>query len=133
MIRKFFNSTISVIDETKNNSGMFIIQVEQLGSSILVEFCPQGEQLDLIPFTIAGLPQKEPQNKEDDNEKANEYLSVVINNDPFGKYSGCELYTIFQNNDQKWIENCLKNMKNEYIRSRVEFLKGWYTKNKLWQ
>lgn len=135
MIRKYINSKVilikgvsiieeKVIEDIINNK--FIIQVEPQMDNLIVEYCESAQIVDLIPFTSnISTPRQEPQG---DLHKVEEYREVVINNDPFGKYGGHSLGEIFDAQDINWINRCIKDMRNDYIKSRVEYLKDHYKK-----
>lgn len=135
MIRKYINSNVKlirgisiieekIIEDIINNK--YIIQVEPQMDNLIVEYCDKSEIVDLIPFTSnISTPRQEPQG---DLHKVEEYREVVINNDPFGKYSGYAIGDIFDAQDINWINRCIKDMRNDYIKSRVEYLKDHYKK-----
>lgn len=59
------------------------------------------------------------------------YLDTVINKDPFGgKYSGLKIKTVFENGDKQWLTTALKEMKNEFIKDRLQYIidRGGYGK-----
>lgn len=59
------------------------------------------------------------------------YLDTVINKDPFGaKYSGKKIREVFENGDAKWLETALKELRNEFIRDRLQYIvdRGGYGK-----
>lgn len=105
----------------------FIIQAEQVGDIILVEHCANDQVTELIKFDALSGIIKPVEPKQNDAEKIAEYRDVVLKNDPFQKYSGKKLGEIMDANDDKWVDLCLKNMKNEYIRERIKFL--WEHRN----
>ena len=135
MIRKYINSKVifikgvsiieeKIIEDVINNK--FIIQVEPQMDNLIIEYCESTQMVDLIPFTSnMSTPRQEPQG---DLHKVEEYREVVINNDPFGKYSGYDIGDIFDAQDINWINRCIKDMRNDYIKSRVEYLKDHYKK-----
>lgn len=135
MIRKYINSKVilikgvSIIEEKVIEdiiSNKFIIQVEPQMDNLIIEYCESAQIVDLIPFTSnISTPRQEPQG---DLHKVEEYREVVINNDPFGKYAGHSLGEIFDAQDVNWINRCIKDMRNDYIKSRVEYLKDHYKK-----
>lgn len=134
MIRKYINSKMKyIIDENDveylfaEENKFFIIQVEpSINNCLIVEYCESAQMVDLIPFTSnISTPRQEPQG---DLHKVEEYREVVINNDPFGKYAGHSLGEIFDAQDVNWINRCIKDMRNDYIKSRVEYLKDHYKK-----
>lgn len=59
------------------------------------------------------------------------YLDTVINKDPFGaKYSGKKIREVFENGDAKWLETALRELRNEFIRDRLQYIvdRGGYGK-----
>lgn len=50
-------------------------------------------------------------------------LDTKLINDPLGKYNGCNLRVPFDRNDTEWIEWCLNNMHNKFIRDKIELIK----------
>lgn len=135
MIRKYINSKITAFRIAETDGEMirdlqnkyFIIQIDlPTNHCAIVEYCEYSEIVDLIPFTSnIPTPRQEPQG---DLHKVEEYREVVINNDPFGKYGGHSLGEIFDAQDINWINRCIKDMRNDYIKSRVEYLKDHYKK-----
>lgn len=51
-------------------------------------------------------------------------LDTMLNNDPRQKYTGCNLRVPFDRGDWEWINWCLDNMHNEFIRKRIELIKN---------
>lgn len=51
-------------------------------------------------------------------------LDTMLNNDPRQKYTGCNLRVPFDRGDWEWINWCLENMHNEFIRKRIELIKN---------
>lgn len=59
------------------------------------------------------------------------YLETYINRDPFGgKYSGKMIKEVFEAGDKRWLDTALKEMKNEFIRERLQYIidRGGYGK-----
>ena len=123
MKRLFLNSKIGAVEDIDlRDDTFFVIQAEKVGEYIFIEYCQQDEVVDLIPFDVVNNGQKQQPKKQSDDEKIAEYRNVILNKDPFGKYSGKTLGEIVDSGDDQWIEKVLKNMKNDYIRTRLEFL-----------
>ena len=127
MKRLFVNSTIETVPTDSTITGVsqdvYIIQVEQMINFWCVEYCKQDEVVDLIPFdTVVNSGQKPARKPESESDKIAEYRAVVLNKDPFGKYSGKTLGEIIDANDEQWLDKVVKTMKNDYIRQRIEFL-----------
>lgn len=135
MIRKYINSNIKILKGVSMIepdglevllSSIYIIQVEPQLDNLIIEYCMQGEQIELIPFTAnMSTPKQEPQG---DIHKVEEYRGVVINRDPFGKYSDCTLGEVFDNKDIVWINKAIREMRNEWLKDRIVYLKDFYTK-----
>lgn len=127
MLRKYTNSKISIF-EINLLKGFedycFVIQTETVGDKLLIEWCKNSEILDLQPFLMV-TPQGT-KTASFDNSKYDEYISVVINNDPFCKYSGKTLGDIFTAQDKKWIDKAIQEMRNNYIKDRVIYLRDYY-------
>ena len=57
-------------------------------------------------------------------------LDTVLNNDPLGRYNGCNLRVPFDKRDEQWVEWVLANMHNKYIKDKVKLIKeSGYGKN----
>lgn len=126
MKRLFLNSKISICDINQFEiNDLYLIQFEMSGISILYEWCEKNEIADLIPFNTLTLPaaQKEEENHFD---KVDEYRAVVLNNDPLFKYNDTPLGDIFDKHDADWINKALRVMKNEFIKTRIKYLKDFY-------
>lgn len=133
MIRKFINSKLILIDLEQiedvelDNKMFLVIQTERVNEKyILVEKIERENLCDLIQLTSVISTQKQNTQNEDFDEKLEEYRSVILNKDPFGKYSGVSLGEIFDKKDITWIMQCVNNMKNEFIRERVAYLEHYY-------
>lgn len=50
-------------------------------------------------------------------------LDTVLNNDPLGRYNGCNLRVPFDKGDKQWVEWVLENMHNKFIRDKVKLIK----------
>ena len=130
MKRLFVNSEVVILPTNAENivSSLskikYIIQLEKLEEELyFVEHCNQDEVVDLIPFdTVVNSGQKPARKPESESDKIAEYRAVVLNKDPFGKYSGKTLGEIIDANDEQWLDKVVKTMKNDYIRQRIEFL-----------
>ena len=127
MRRLFVNSEFKIVDiDTLDRFGLekkYIIAVERIGEDYICEYCQQDEVVDLIPFdTVVNSGQKPARKPESESDKIAEYRAVILNKDPFGKYSGKTLGEIIDANDEQWLDKVVKTMKNDYIRQRIEFL-----------
>ena len=50
-------------------------------------------------------------------------LDTVLNNDPLGRYNGCNLRVPFDKKDDQWVEWVLANMHNKFIKDKVKLIK----------
>lgn len=128
MIRKYLNSEIGLFDLKGSPSILeivkkkYIIQTEITNNFILFEVCDFDKIVELIPFNLQSL-------KKDDNiesDKLEEFRETILNNDPFFKYSGAKLGEIFDAKDKAWLSKALREMRNAYIKERLEYLNGYY-------
>ena len=132
MKRVFLNSEIFFAfgfnDEDIDNifDDKYIIQVESMLNCLIFEYCNKSDILDLIPFVASNMQEMAKNQPRGDINKVNEYRDVIINKDPFMVYSDCPIGKIFDDKNAKWISRCLKEMKNEYIKDRVEYLVDYY-------
>lgn len=127
MLRKYLNSKIVVIEAPSacglDDEEMIVIQTENLGNDkIIVEKVERQAIFDLISIGNVMTNKEPPKQSAKNEDKISEYAEVIINNDPFGKYSGHKLGEIFEKGDRAWVVNCLKSMKNEYIKDRVRYI-----------
>ena len=130
MIRKFLNSRIDIMELKSPNyefAGLapdtFFIQEEKINDNmIILETCKNAEVMDLIPFSTMGANNNTIKENTFDDDKIKEYSEIVLNNDPFFKYSGSKLGVIIEARDINWIQRALKEMRNEYIKTRIEYL-----------
>ena len=123
MLRKFKNSAINFVtleDYKTISFKYFVIQTEKFSDSIVeVEYCNYEDEL--VELRVASTSKSQAQ--EDD--KITEYRAIVLNNNAFnGKWSGKTLGEVFDAKDYEFIDNAIKNMRNEYIRERIEFLRN---------
>lgn len=51
-------------------------------------------------------------------------LDTVLNNDPLGRYNGCNLRVPFDKGDTQWVEWVLANMHNKFIKDKVKLIKA---------
>lgn len=132
MRRLFLNTKIEYIYDYREDIvnpiffNGYIIQAEELHNGMLIEWCDKKEILELIPFVAGNMANMAKNQPVGDVEKVNEYRETIINKDPFMIYSDCPIGKIFDDKNEKWISRCLKEMKNEYIRDRVEYLVKYY-------
>lgn len=104
----------------------YVIQVESMPSGLIFEYCNNSDILDLIPFVESNMQEMAKNQPRGDINKVNKYRDVIINKDPFMVYTDCPIGKVFDDKNVKWISRCLKEMKNEYIKDRVEYLVDYY-------
>ena len=147
MIRKFWDSQIKILNLEESNIDeidYLVIQAEKLSDNLLLIECLKKEQIfDAEPMTLKNNKKESNSEKINENSDAKntnlhknaanatlnqveEFRDVTINHDPFGKYSGRTLGEIFDKEDWGWVEKVITSMKNDYIKSRVEFLAEHY-------
>lgn len=133
MLRKYINSEMIFLDAkllvtaTKMEEHSLIIQTERISDTIvLAEIISRDEIFELIPFGNLTTTPTNNKTQQVDEDLIYDYRETIINNDPFGKYSGTKLGEIFDKNDIGWVNNCIKNMKNAYIKDRVNYLAKYY-------
>lgn len=108
--------------ETTESAQNQILQIAQLTDIIIIEYISRLEEEMTAP---CGQPQH-------DIDFEN-YLDTIINRDPFGaKYSNQPIKAVFEAGDKQWLDTALKNMKNEFIRERLQYIveRGGYGKIK---
>lgn len=139
MKRVFLNSEIFFQFISKDDlfgkvlEDKYVIQVEGLTNGLVIEYCDKKDILDLIPFVASNMQEMAKNQPRGDINKVNEYRDVIINKDPFMVYSDCPIGKIFDDKNAKWISRCLKEMKNEYIKDRVEYLVDYYkSRGEIW-
>lgn len=115
----FWGDDITLITLEEENTIIQIIPIEE-SNKLLVEYVSKLEENLREPV---GIPTHDMQMQDN--------LDTIINYDPFGnKYSGKPIRDIFEAGDKAWIDKALKNMKNEYIREKLEYIvsRGGYGK-----
>lgn len=131
MLRKYINSKIVclqvAIDYSLDSKEDIVIQTEKLTDTLIIaETVSRYNLCELIPFgNLTTIPTNN-KTQQVDEDLIYDYRETIINNDPFGKYSGTKLGVIFDANDKGWVNNCIKNMKNTYIKDRVSYLAKFY-------
>ena len=100
-----------------------LIHLQIIDDILIVEYIPK-ENMEQYIGEKAQPTSTEQAGKSKEEQDIENALDTVLNNDPRGKYNGCLLRDIFDNHDNEWVEWCLKNMHNEFIRSRVELIKN---------
>lgn len=100
---------IQIIESDKNP----IIYIEYIPEAFLKEYMEEQSTIKLD--AVQPVKNQEEESIEDD-------LNTVLNKDPRNKYSGKTLKEIFDANDMEWLHWALSNMKNEFIRKKLEKL-----------
>lgn len=135
-ISKYSNIAVLKIEDIKSlgDAGCDkVIQVVMDERFVAVEFIP-NEFLEsyLLENTKQGaliLTDKEapfdsfPQKTQEQMELETA-LDTVLNNDPLGRYNGCNLRVPFDKGDAQWVEWVLENMHNKFIKDKVKLIKG---------
>lgn len=123
MLRKFKNSyvaTYNIIDLNRVfcTGELQIVQTEKLTDElILVESVDNWENLDELKMS-------QTKSQSEEQSKIDEYRAIVLNSNQFnGKWSNKTLGELFDAKDTEFIDKAIHEMKNEYIRTRIEFLK----------
>lgn len=130
MIRKYLNSEFNLYDLRGSSSSSlkevlqskYILQTEVTENFLSIEFCDFEKIVELIPFNLQTLKN----NDNIESDKLEEFRETILNNDPFFKYSGAKLGEIFDAKDKAWLSKALKEMRNAYIKERLEYLNGYY-------
>ena len=123
MLRKYKNSSVTLIEIGLGARGMqdwdSVIQTEKITDTLLlVEYANDFD--DLIDFKMS-----QSTSQSDEQAKIDEYRAVVLNANQFnGKWGNHTIGEIFDANDTEFIDKAIREMKNEYIRTRIEYLKG---------
>lgn len=87
--------------------------------SYLLENTKQGA---LIPTDKEAPFDSSPQKTQEQMELETA-LDTVLNNDPLGRYNGCNLRVPFDKGDTQWVEWVLANMHNKFIKDKVKLIK----------
>ena len=126
-ISKYSNITACVAEQLADfalKTKVIQLKSELIGPSTIffVEFIlPEDFELYYKEHATTGAAQTPTKSQEEqDLETA---LDTVLNNDPRGKYNGWTLRQIFEAGDTEWVDWVLKNMHNEFIKSRVKLIK----------
>ena len=125
------------------NSNLEIVNSEQLlifedNATLILQIVPLSEKLYICEYISRleedNVPKSLPSNTmpRGDIDFEN-YLDTTINKDTFGAvWSGATIREVFEAGDEAWIKKALKEMKNEFIRSKIEYIikRGGYGKVK---
>ena len=126
MRRLFLNSKVFICPEDTpitTNDKLFIIQIEKIGNYYVIEYCEVEDICELIGFDSVVKSGYTPASvKQSDQDKIAEYRAIVLNKDPFAKYSGKTLGEIIDSNDEAWYSKVVSQMRNEFIRTRLQYL-----------
>lgn len=89
-----------------------ILQIAYIDQYFIIEYLPKEEQEKLF---------EEKEQKKEDEELENA-MDTILNSDPFGGvHAGQKLGYIYQN-DKKWIERALKELRNTFILDRIKII-----------
>lgn len=135
MKRLYLNSIVIIAksqhirEEIEMGDNSYIIQCEQLCCDYCIVECIRPEMMaELIPLDSLSSKNSPVVADNSEDATAREYSAVVLNHDPLLRYSGCTLGSIFEKKDTEWIGKALSVMKNEYIRTRIDFLAKYHKK-----
>lgn len=126
MIRKYENSKITILNKEQLESFptniFYIIQINEICGLSILEIINNDDKnkLVLVSNNNAEKTTIKPEEKKDP--KIEEYRRVILNSDPFGKFSGKTLGQIIDANDYDWLDKCRSQMQNNFIKSRIEYL-----------
>lgn len=111
------------------NANTIILQIVSLGTQ---RVCDDGIVRDEFLCEYIDKPkQSEMAVARSDDIDFENYLDTTINKDPFGaKYSGKKIREVFENGDIQWLEKALKELRNEFLRDRLQYIvdRGGYGK-----
>lgn len=135
-ISKFSNIAVLKIEDVKSlgDAGCDkVIQVVTDERFVAVEFIPNNmiesyllentKQGTLTPTGKEAPFDSFPQKTQEQMELETA-LDTVLNNDPLGRYNGCNLRVPFDKGDAQWVEWVLENMHNKFIKDKVKLIKG---------
>ena len=125
-MRRIFQETKILIFNSFDgvNKPMNIIQTEIVGGVIVLEVVPRDlEHEDLTPIiysTKASVNETESELLD----KIEEFKNTTLNHDPFGDFDGWTLGKIMEDEGwDDWSKQVVKEMKNKFIKERVQFLR----------
>lgn len=89
---------------------------------------PQFALIEVIPhdkITLYESTSDTTQEKEikKQDKTLEEYRKVVLNTDPFGGTFSGKTLGFIADNSPEWVDHALNNMKNDYIRDRLQYIK----------
>lgn len=128
-------SKIKILDIKEINELEKVIQINKVEdySLYIVEFIPNEfiesyllentKQGSLTPTDKEAPFDSFPQKTQEQME-LEIALDTVLNNDPLGRYNGCNLRVPFDKGDKQWVEWVLENMHNKFIKDKVKLIKG---------
>lgn len=122
-------SQIKLLNIDEFNKQANIIQAVKIEDYQLffVEYIPEQYKEEYILENYKNTENKNTddnvQMKTQDEMALETALDTVLNNDPLGRYNGCNLREPFDKQDYKWIDWVLENMHNKFIKDKVKLIK----------
>jgi len=133
-ISKYSNIAVLKIEDVKSlgDAGCDkVIQIVADERFIAVEFIPQEFIESYLLENTKGLTPTDKETPFDTFQKKTQEemeletaLDTVLNNDPLGRYNGCNLRVPFDKKDEQWVEWVLANMHNKFIKDKVALIKA---------
>lgn len=118
-IMKSSNKTLDEIFSDKK-----IIQLMADENYVAVEYVELDSINQYIAEQTGPLPKDEiTPMKSREQKELETALDTVLNNDPLGRYNGCNLRVPFDKGDAQWVEWVLENMHNKFIKDKVKLIK----------
>lgn len=132
-ISKYSNIAVLKIEDVKSlgNAGCDkVIQIVADERFIAVEFIPKEFIESYLLENTKGLTPTDKEapfdtfpKKTQEEMELETALDTVLNNDPLGRYNGCNLRVPFDKRDEQWINWVLENMHNKFIKDKVKLIK----------
>ena len=100
------------------------IAVEYIPSEFIESYLLENTKQGSLTPTNEETPFDAQPRKTQEQMELETALDTILNNDPMGKYNGCNLRVPFDRGDTDWVEWVLKNMHNKFIRDKVALIKA---------
>lgn len=111
--------------------GIKVIQFCESETSLAVEYIPTEFIESYLLENTKGLTPTDKEapfdtfpKKTQEEMELETALDTVLNNDPLGRYNGCNLRVPFDKKDEQWVEWVLANMHNKFIKDKVALIKA---------
>lgn len=95
--------------------------IEYIPNEMIESYLLEGRK-DIMPTDKEAPFDSFPKKTQEEMELENA-LDTVLNNDPLGRYNGCNLRVPFDKGDTQWIDWVLVNMHNKFIKDKVKLIK----------